>query len=200
VESRRTPGQRAGLTRADVLVAARRLLAERGLDALTMRALARALDVAPNTLYSHVASKAALIDDVLDDVLAEVEVPDPAAEDPTVGLRALMVSTYDVLLAHSDLVPLYLARQGARGRNAQRLGDLMLRQLAGAGVRGAEAREAQRVLIVFTIGFAAFATHPPIDADAGALVPGDELRGNFESGLRWLLAGIATPTARPRPR
>lgn len=168
-----------------------------------MRALARCLDVAPNALYSHVESKAALVDDVLDDVLAEVEVPAVPAtdvEDPTVGLQALMVSTFDVLLAHSDLVPLYLARQGARGRNAQRLGDLMLRQLAGAGVRGAEAREAQRVLIVFTIGFAAFATHPPIDADAGALVPGDELRGNFESGLRWLLAGIATPTARPRPR
>lgn len=198
MESRRTPGQRAGLTRAGVLVAARRLLAERGLDALTMRALARALDVAPNTLYSHVASKAALIDEVLDDVLAEVEVPDPAAEDPMVGLRALMASTYDVLLAHPDLVPLYLARQGARGANAQRLGEVMVRQLAAAGVTGAGAREAQRVLIVFTIGFAAFATHPPVEAGAGAVVSPDELRGNLEAGLGLLLAGIAAPPL-PRP-
>lgn len=189
MEPRRTPGQRAGLTRADVLAAARGLVAERGLEALTMRALARRLDVAPNALYSHVESKAALIDDVLDDVLAEVEVP-AAAVDPAHGLHALMASSYGVLLAHPDLVPLYLARQGARGGNAQRLGDVMLRQLGAAGVTDAAAREAQRVLIVFTIGFAAFATHPPIAAGGGALIPDEELRRNFESGLRLLLAGV----------
>ncbi len=161
-----------------------------------MRALAERLDVAPNALYSHVPSKTALIDDVLDDVLDEVEAPAADVEDPHVGLHALMASTYQVLLAHPDLVPLYLARGGARGPNAQRLGDTVLALLACAGVSGTSAREALRVLIVYTIGFAAFATRPVIGPAAGPQLPAERMRGNFESGLRWLLAGIATPTSR----
>src|SRR5680860_1842039 len=113
MSSRRSPGQRAGLTRPLVLATARELLAKDGLPALTMRSLAQRLEVSPNALYSHIESKTTLIDDVLDDVLAEVDVPDVAVTPPAVGLQALMASTYGVLLAHPDLVPLYLARQGA---------------------------------------------------------------------------------------
>ncbi|MBD0283747.1 MAG: helix-turn-helix transcriptional regulator, partial [Thermoleophilaceae bacterium] len=57
----RAPGQRAGLSRDRVLAAAHELLADGGLDALTMRALAERLGVRPNALYSHVASKTELI-------------------------------------------------------------------------------------------------------------------------------------------
>ena len=49
-----------------MIAAPRELLADGGVDALTMRALARRLEVAPNAVYSHVASKSALLDDVLD--------------------------------------------------------------------------------------------------------------------------------------
>ncbi|MDP8931780.1 MAG: TetR/AcrR family transcriptional regulator [Actinomycetota bacterium] len=186
----RTPGQRAGLTRATVLAAAHELLARQGLEGLTMRALAERLDVAPNALYSHVASKTSLIDDMLDDVLAQVEAPPPDRADPSTGLHQLMASTYRLLLAHPDLVPLYLARQGARGPNAQRLGDLMLRLLGRADVTGPSAREALRVLVVYTIGFAAFATRPPLEPDADRPLTTEELYNNFATGLRWLLSGI----------
>jgi TetR/AcrR family transcriptional regulator, tetracycline repressor protein len=185
VEGHRSPGQRAGLSRGRVLAAARELLAEEGLAALTMRGLASRLGVAPNALYSHVDSKTALVDAVLDDVLGEVVAPAPDTPDPVAGLHALMASTYEVLLAHPDLVPVYLARQGARGPNARGLGDTMLVLLARAGVEGQPAIEALRVLIVYTIGFAAF-DRPRADA----AVPAAELAGNFDRGLRWLLAGV----------
>jgi AcrR family transcriptional regulator len=178
------------------------LLAEKGLEGLTMRALAERLDVAPNAIYSHVASKTALIDDVLDEVLAEVEEPPSDTEDPSGGLRHLMASTYQVLLAHADLVPLYLARQGARGPHAQHLGDVMLALLGRAGINGAEAREAQRVLIVYTIGFAAFSSsptaRPPVVATGEVQARAERLDQNFDRGLRWLLAGIVSdgPTIR----
>lgn len=170
---RRTPGQRAGLSRERVLAAALEVLTERGFPALTMRAVADRLGVAPNAIYSHVADKTDLLDAVLDEVLAAV--------DGTAGLHRLMASTYDVLLAHPDLVPHYLARQGARGPQAEHLGDVMLEALAGAGVTGDAAREALRVLIIYTIGFAAY-TVPLADAA--------DLRRNFDTGLRWLLTGI----------
>jgi TetR/AcrR family tetracycline transcriptional repressor len=72
-------------------------LAEHGVEAVTMRSLAQRLDVTPNALYSHVASKTALIDDMLDELPAKVQAPDPQTDDPRIGLQQLMSSTYDVL-------------------------------------------------------------------------------------------------------
>ncbi len=187
--NQRGPGQRAGLTRARVLDAANDVLAERGAAALTMRSVAERLGVAPNAIYSHVTGKTELVDGVLDLVLAQVAAPPPGpGTDPGAALLSLMSSTHEVLLRHPDLVPVFLARQGATGENARRLGDVVLAHLAAAGVTGTAAREALRVLIIYTIGFAAFAT-PGGPGDARAL-PVDELRSNFDRGLRWLLAGI----------
>jgi TetR/AcrR family transcriptional regulator, tetracycline repressor protein len=189
----RSPGQRAGLTHARVLAAARELLAESGFEALTMRGLALRLDVSPNSLYSHVENKTALIDDVLDDVLSEVKKPGSGIEDPSASLHAIMASTHEVLLAHADLVPLFLARQGARGPNAQGLGEIVLNLLSREGVEGPRAREALRVLIVYTIGFTAFATQAPLMPKDQQEPSTGELARNFDSGLRWLLSGIAGP-------
>ena len=47
-----------------------------------------------------------------------------------------------------------------------------------------------RVLIVNTVGFAAFSARPE-GAGAG-VIRADELRRNFENGLDWLLAGIGS--------
>ncbi len=189
----RSLGRRAGLTHRRVLLAARELLEEEGLDALSMRALARRLGVSPNALYSHVATKTALIDDVLDDVLADVEAPDPDQADWQAGLRTMMTSTHAVLLAHDDLVALYLSRQGARGPNAQRLGEIMLELLALGGVTGSDARDAQRALIVHAIGSAASTTRAPLEPGEDDAVgpPRSELVRAFERGLSWLLTGIA---------
>ncbi|NED99047.1 TetR/AcrR family transcriptional regulator [Phytoactinopolyspora halotolerans] len=189
-QAARTPGQRAGLTREAVLATAHELLTERGLDGLSMRELARRLGVAPNAIYSHVAGKTALVDDLLDEVLAAVETPDAETNDPTSGLTRIMTSTYRVLLDHPDLVPLYLARQGARGPNAQALGEVMFAQLAQAGITGSAAHEARRVLIVYTIGFAALATPTASDASDDRPLSSAELFGNFTAGLAWLLNGI----------
>ncbi len=183
-----------------MLAAARDLLREEGLDAVTMRAVAERLGVTPNALYSHVANKAALIDDVLDDVLAEVQAPDPEHGDAPAGLHALMTSTYEVLLAHPDLVPLYLARQGARGPNAQHLGRVVVALLGRTGVTGPAAQEALRVLIVYAIGFAAFTTRSPLMPAHETGPSPDELARNFGRGLRWLLAGIGAPLDERRQR
>jgi TetR/AcrR family transcriptional regulator, tetracycline repressor protein len=176
-----------------VLAAAREVLTERGLAALTMRGLAERLAVTPNALYSHVASKTELIDGLLDDVLSEVQAPDPRIPDPGAGLHRLMVSTYEVLLAHPDLVPLYLARRGARGPEAQQLGAVMLALLERVEITGPQAQEALRVLVVYTIGFAAFAIRPSMAIGPAVGPSSEELAANFDRGLRWLLVGIGVP-------
>src|SRR5690606_7877048 len=107
-QERRTRGMRAGLTRDQVVAAAQRTMTERGVAGLSLRAVAAELGVAPNAIYSHVADKDALVDAVLDDVLAAV--PEPTARDPRRALKSIMIDTYDVLLARAGLVGTYLAR------------------------------------------------------------------------------------------
>ncbi len=185
----RNPGQRAGLTRSAVLAAARELLAESGVESLTMRALARRLGVAPNALYSHVESRTALLDDLLDDLLAAVAAPDPDSADPRGGLVELMSSTYTVLTGHPDLVSLYLARQGARGPHAVRLGQVVDALLTRAGVRAADVAEARRVLTIHAIGSAAFAASASTQQDTAPPLSAGALQLTFARSLLWLLDG-----------
>ncbi|GLZ47290.1 hypothetical protein Acsp06_34750 [Actinomycetospora sp. NBRC 106375] len=183
----RTPGQRAGLTHDAVLTAARTVFAQRGLPGLSMRSVAGELGVAPNALYSHVADKTALVDALLDDRLGALTPPPPDA-DPVGGLRDVMLATFDLLAAHPDLVPLYLARQGARGPNARSLGAAMTVLLARAGVDSDAAGRVVRALIVSTLGYAALAT-----ADEANLAP-PQLRADLEVTLGWLLRGAIPRT------
>lgn len=176
----RTPGQRAGLSHEAVLTAARTVFAERGLPGLSMRSVAGELGVAPNALYSHVADKDALLDALLDDVLGALTPPPPDA-DPVAGLRGIMLATFDLLGRHADLVPLYLARQGARGPHARALGEAMVVLLARLGVDETAGRVV-RALIVSTLGYAALAT-------ADAPLGGAELRADLDVTLGWLIRG-----------
>jgi AcrR family transcriptional regulator len=169
-----------------VVAAARELVADQGADALSMRALARRLGVAPNALYSHIAGRTDLVDQLLDDLLAGVRTPRPGA-DPEAGIETIMTSTYRTLTAHPELVPLYLQRQGARGPNAVALGEVLDALLAQAGVD--EVADARRALIVHAIGFAAFAGSDVLPADMPVTA--------FTKSLRWLLAGM---TKAPTPQ
>jgi hypothetical protein len=60
-------------------------------------------------------------------------------------------------------------------------------------VTGPRAREALRVLIVYTIGFTAFVTQAPLMPEDQQTPSTAELAENFHTGLRWLLNGIAFP-------
>ena len=210
----RTAGQRAGLSREAVLGAARRIADDEGVDRLTMRRLATELGVVPNAVYTYYPDKEALLDALLDDLLAGVEIGDPDEGEWRDGLVRLMDASRRLLLAHPRLVPMFLARPGL-GPNAARLGELAFRLMRRGGVEGDRAVEAFRVLLTYSLGFAAFQA-PRLQVEAGARaeaaeavfagLPPDrfpEMRslaghlagpttdGHFHTGLRWLLEGIS---------
>ena len=97
----RSAGQRAGLSREAVLGAARRIADDEGVDRLTMRRLATALGVVPNAVYTYYPDKEALLDALLDDLLASVEIGDPDEGDWRDGLVRLMDGSRRLLLALS---------------------------------------------------------------------------------------------------
>ena len=97
------------------------------------------------------------------------------------------------VLTHADLLPTYLARQGARGSNAQRLGELAHAQPRTAGIRDARADQALHVLIIHTIGFAAFASHPNLDLRGEPGRSATAMRRDFTTSLTRLLNGLQQP-------
>jgi AcrR family transcriptional regulator len=78
----------------------------RGIEALTMRNLARELGAEAMSLYYHVANKEAVLDGVVDVILAEieqavdkVEAP-PASQDWKTAMRMRILASRQVLLRH----------------------------------------------------------------------------------------------------
>ena len=90
---------RAPLTRDRILRAAMDLADAGGLEALTMRRLARALGVEAMSLYYHAANKDAILDGVVDLVMQEIELP-TAGGDWKAALRASAISAHRVLQSH----------------------------------------------------------------------------------------------------
>lgn len=71
-----------------ILATAKDILKEYGLADLTMRRLARALEVTPGTLYWHFPSKQDLLGAIAGDLLAAVPSPSPSISDATASSSA----------------------------------------------------------------------------------------------------------------
>jgi AcrR family transcriptional regulator len=89
--------------------AALQLVDEKGLAALTMRALATELEVSPMALYNHVRDKDELVDLMVDLMLGEVDCS-VTEGDWVTQLRALVCSYHLALAAHHQLARVYSAR------------------------------------------------------------------------------------------
>lgn len=98
-------GRPPRLTRTQILAAALHLADERGLDGLTMRRLGTELGVDPMAVYGHVPDKAALVDGLVEIVMAEIVVPAPTGEWAD-DLRAVTRSARVTLLTHPAVVAL----------------------------------------------------------------------------------------------
>jgi len=111
--------RRETLTREKVLHAAMALVDEDGLDGLSMRRLATALDVHAMSLYNHVSNKADLLDGIAEHAFNQVELPDPELAWPG-QVRALALSMYHVFSRH-PAVPVALVTDQANPTSARAL-------------------------------------------------------------------------------
>ncbi|MER7406493.1 TetR/AcrR family transcriptional regulator C-terminal domain-containing protein [Streptomyces sp. NPDC000070] len=90
---------RTPLSRDRVLRAAVALADEGGVDALSMRKIAQALDVVPMALYKHVANKNELLDGMVDVVVGEID-PPTGDTDWKTAVRRRVLSARRMLLRH----------------------------------------------------------------------------------------------------
>src|SRR4051812_1028209 len=79
-----------------------------GLEALTIRGLARHLGVEPMSLYHYTPSRDELIVALVERVAEQIELP-PESGDWRTAIRSSAISAHDVLRAHPWACPLLMS-------------------------------------------------------------------------------------------
>jgi AcrR family transcriptional regulator len=141
---------REPLSRERVLRAAISLADDEGLEALSMRKLAKALGVEAMSLYNHVANKRDLLSGMLQLVSQEIE--DPVGGDWRDDLRRYAISSHDVLLRHGWAANLSLSPSVAAPGAVQRA-EWLLRRLRKAGFSADVTYHAFHALEAHILGF-----------------------------------------------
>jgi AcrR family transcriptional regulator len=139
------------LSRERVLHAAMTLTDAGGIEALSMRRLAKELGVEAMSLYNHVANKDEILDGIIDLVVGEIDHPSDGVDWKT-AIRRSAISTRDVLLRHRWASKLWMSRQGG-GRARLRHGDWTLRTLREAGFSKDLIYHAFHILDAHVLGF-----------------------------------------------
>ena len=149
-----TGRRRRTLSRQEIIDEALALLEERGAGELSMRRLAHRLGVAPNALYSHVRGKADLIDGLVDEVYAGLDLVPDASADWTEQLAVLSRAVREHLLVHPAVVPLALQQPGL-GPHGLRLGEAIYNVLRPAGFSDEAVVGTVSALLTYILGFVA---------------------------------------------
>ena len=176
-------GRPARIDRARVLSEALALADEGGLDAVTMAALAQRLGVTTMALYRHVASKARLLDGIVELLLAESVQPAPELAWPE-RLAAFAHDLRATARRHPSAFPLLLQRPATTAR-ARLARDAITLALADAGIPPERADQMQRVLSTAVLGFALSEAAGRFDAQTKR-----QRNADFELLLQLLTASI----------
>ena len=143
---------RRPLHRESILAAAVALVDREGLGALNMRALATGLGVGTMSLYHHVPNKEALLDGVVEAVMAEMEVPDPESGTWEERASRMARSLRAVAMRHPNCIPLLVTRPFATEGS---LGpcEAAFSVLFEAGLDPEHALVAFRTIVAYVLGF-----------------------------------------------
>ncbi|MGW0122116.1 TetR/AcrR family transcriptional regulator [Streptomyces sp. NPDC003327] len=200
----RARGQRAGLTRQAVLEAALRLVDQEGLKALSMRRLGVELGVEAMTLYHHVPNKVALLDGVIERVVAEAAPTEFGPATWREDLSAYAHGLSAALAAHPNTVPLLLSQPAMTPRLLRTL-EAVVGMLHEAGFSLPRALDVAYSLTSLVVGHAAARTGnvggvdtmASLDPDAYPLLVGaaraageDAARARFDFAVDALLSGF----------
>ncbi|RAV15802.1 TetR/AcrR family transcriptional regulator [Mycolicibacterium sp. GF69] len=182
------------LHKRDVVAAATGLLDTYGLADLSMRRLARELEVSPGALYWHFASKQELLGAVTDRILEPVT--DPAGNWPD-RITGLCAALRDALLSHTDGAELVSASFAAGQSTAMaRIVERLTEAATDAGVPAGHCQLAARTVVYYVLGFTVDEQSRLQWDAAGADLPDDrsvltdDASARFRFGVGLLVNGI----------
>jgi AcrR family transcriptional regulator len=191
IEASSIEADRAPVTRERVLDAAFALADAGGLEAISMRRIGRALGVEGMALYNHVANKDAILDGIVERVLAEIP-PPPVGGDWRWGMRARAVAARQVFLRHPWAIGLLEARHA--GSSPARLGhfDAVLGCMRAAGFTSTQAMQAFSIIDSLVYGFILQELSLPFEDAAGLDEVGDDLLDQMADAYPYLTEATVT--------
>ncbi|MER7012172.1 TetR/AcrR family transcriptional regulator [Saccharopolyspora sp. NPDC000359] len=202
-------GRPPRLDRARTLRTALDLLDRSGLDALTMRRLADAMDVQAGALYRYFATKQDLLTAMAERMMDGVADAAAGSGDWSEQLAALARAMRTALLAHRDGARVF-AGTHSTGENTLGFADAVVGVMRAAGFPDDDAARALHTTVNFTVGHTleeqaalqpgssspdvlagavAAGAYPHLAASLPALTSTDFTR-HFEFGLAVLIAGL----------
>lgn len=190
-----------------IVTAARSIVEENGLGAVTMRELAVRLGCTPRALYRHVEHKRAVLDLLADNALADLP---PARRDLSwrESMSRLFLGLRQLLVARPE-VALIVAQQPVAGVSFRHHGDRAIAVLLDAGFSPDTALEAVVSLAYYTLGASVPGGGQPLHdqwkhleaeeeldkfptlAQVGGLFANDRAEPRFRSALERILDGYA---------
>lgn len=185
------------LHKRDVVEAATSLLDDYGIADLSMRRLARELNVSPGALYWHFADKQHLLGAVADRILQPVG---EVGGDWRTRVGSACAQLRDALLSHTDGAELVSASFAAgRSELMMQLLGRLAEAAADAGVGLDHAELAARTVLYYVLGFTVDEQSrlqwDAAGADVAQTVWTEDRGARFRFGLHLLLDGIAMNTA-----
>ena len=194
-----------------ILVAALELVDEQGADALSMRSLAQRLGSGTATLYRHFANRSELVAQMVDRMLGEIDIDEPAIAALSWQQACTLFARhmFDALARHGRVASLLIGHV-PMGPNALAHRERILSVLLDNGFPPVVAAHAYATLSRYVLGFAIqLSGSPPAEQDAQlatafhALDPSrypatvavaDDLpvplEEEFAYGLRLIVAGL----------
>jgi AcrR family transcriptional regulator len=143
---------RQSLNRGHIIEGAVALADVIGVDALTIRKLAAAIDTKPMSIYHYVANKEAIIDGMVDMVFSEIDLPKTDVDWKS-AIRQRSASARTVLSRHPWAVPLMESRR-TPGVATLRQHDAIIGCLRNGGLSVEMTAHAYAVIDAFIYGFA----------------------------------------------
>jgi AcrR family transcriptional regulator len=170
-------GARSALSERIIVTTALEIIAERGVDGLSMRLLSERLGVALGATYKHVPNKHALLQMAAEALYARIE---PAADDidEFEQAKSVMLQVHEVLAAHPGMAE-YIA-QHVPEFSSVNVVKLITGPLCAAGLSPDEANRITLVLVLLNGGHMLVRMPQELEKEAAEA---------FEDGVDLILRG-----------
>lgn len=165
-EATRGKSSRPALTREAIITTALEIVDREGLEALSMRHLGAALEVDPMAVYYHIPNKEALLDGLVEAVMAEIDLnlDDPSQPAPE-RIRVAAHIYRKAMMAHPNAVEVVAVRN-LNTRESFRPVEFLLKIFVDSGFPPSMVLAAVDIFALFVRGFVLFEVGQTLDEAA----------------------------------